>query len=49
MQPITEPAKTVKRNMIALAASNIGKLSIEAELAMLKKTESELAASKPTL
>jgi hypothetical protein len=49
MQPITEPAKTVKRNMIALAASNIGKLSIEAELATLKKTESELAASKPSL
>jgi hypothetical protein len=49
MQPITDPAKTVKRNMIALAASNIAKLGVDAELARLKKSESELAASKPVL
>jgi hypothetical protein len=49
MQPITEPAKTVKRNMIALAAGNIGKLGIDAVLATLKKTEAELSAAKPGL
>lgn len=49
MQPITDPAKTVKRNMIALAASNIAKAGVDGVLTGLKKTEGELAASKPGL
>jgi hypothetical protein len=49
MQPITDPAKTVKRNMVVVAAGQVGRSGIEAELSSLKKTESELASSKPGL
>jgi hypothetical protein len=49
MQPITDPAKTAMRNMIALAANNIAKQGIEMEVNRLKTTEGELAASKPSL
>jgi hypothetical protein len=49
MQPITDPAKTVKRNMVVVAAGQVNTRGIDAELGTLKKTEAELAASKPTL
>ena len=49
MQPITDPAKTVKRNMVVVAAGQVGTRGVEAELGNLKKTEGELAASKPAL
>jgi hypothetical protein len=49
MQPITDPAKTVKRNMVVVAAGQVGKGGIDAELSSLKKTESELASAKPSL
>jgi hypothetical protein len=49
MQPITDPAKTVKRNMVVVAAGQVGTRGIDAELTSLKKTESELTSSKPGL
>jgi hypothetical protein len=49
MQPITDPAKTVTRNMIVVAAGQVNTKGIAEELGMLKKTESELATSKPGL
>jgi len=49
MQPITEPAKTVMRNMVVVSAGQVNTKGIVEELTQLKKTESELAASKPTL
>jgi hypothetical protein len=49
MQPITEPAKTVKRNMVVVSAGQVNTKGIDAELAALKKTEGDLAASKPGL
>jgi hypothetical protein len=49
MQPITEPAKTVMRNMVVVAAGQVSSKGIDAELSVLKLTESELAASKPAL
>jgi hypothetical protein len=48
-RPITDPAKTVMRNMVAVAAGNIAKQSVDDELGTLKKTEASLAASKPVL
>jgi hypothetical protein len=49
MQPITEPAKTLKRNMIVVAAGVVNTKGIADELTSLKRSEAELASSKPTL
>ena len=49
MQPITDPAKTVKRNMVVVAAGQVSTRGIQAELSSLKNTEGELASSKPGL
>jgi hypothetical protein len=49
MQPITDPAKTMMRNMVVVTAGQVNTKGIDAELSVLKLTESELAGSKPAL
>jgi hypothetical protein len=48
-RPVTDPKKTILRNMIVVASGQVNTKGIAEELTTLKKTESELAASKPAL